>query len=358
VIPPALAIAERDGATGRDLLTAIALGAEVAVRLAAGLNYSVAGKLGWHFPGIVGPFGAAAAVGRLRGLSELQMRNAFGIAGSQSAGTWASWGSPTVKFHQARGAVSGLVAALLAEQDFKASAEIIAHKDGGMLVAYSDGGKPEAILEGLGSHFEFERLALRLWLGGTPLQPAMTAAFDLVAAEKPNFRAIDRVRIAISEDVYKAHARFNEPKGTFEALLSFEFTVGSMLREGGLWLDSVSPGRIGDPDLRRFMRERMELVADPSLTREQSAVEVVMNDGRKLSVRADAAKGTTRNPATLEDLSAKFRRCAEDRLSADDAAELLDLLVRIDEVQDLKRLFALLGSAGQAGAARGRTNAA
>lgn len=48
-------------------------------------------------PGIVGPFGAAAAVGRLRGLSKLQMRNALGLAGSQSAGTWASWGTPTVK---------------------------------------------------------------------------------------------------------------------------------------------------------------------------------------------------------------------------------------------------------------------
>ena len=69
VVPPALAIAERDGLDGKALLCAIAVGAEVAVRVADGIDYTVAGPRGWHFPGIVGPFGAAAAVGNLRGLS-------------------------------------------------------------------------------------------------------------------------------------------------------------------------------------------------------------------------------------------------------------------------------------------------
>lgn len=345
VVPPALAVAERDRLHGQALLAAIAIGAEVAVRVAAGIDYSVAGPRGWHMPGIVGPFGAAAAVGRLRGLSALQMRNAFGLAGSQAAGTWASWGTPTVKFHQSRGAASGLLAGLLAEQDFTASAEILGHPDGGILAAYSDGGNPAALVAQLGERFELERIALRLWPGGTPLQPALTAVFDLVAAHRPAFGEIERVRIEVAPDVYEAHARFAEPEGTFDALLSYPFTVAAALRDGRFWLDSIGPASVADPDLRSFMRERVALVADPGLTRESSRVEVTLAGGRTHAAAADAAKGTPGNPALPADLRAKFRDSVAGRLAEADASELLDLLVRVDELDDLGRLFDLLRSA-------------
>lgn len=347
IVPPALAVAERDGLSGRDLLAAIAVGSEVAVRVADGLNYAVAGPMGWHMPGIVGPFGAAAAVGRLTGLTPLQMRNAFGLAGSQSAGTWASWGSPAVKFHQARGAGSGLIAALLAATDFTASADILGHKDGGTLAAYSaDGGKPEAVLDRLGERFVMEEIALRLWPGGTPLQPTLTAAFDLVAREKPDFAAIDRIVIEVAPVVHEAHARFVQPKGTFEALLSYHFAVSSALRDGAFWLTSLGPARVEDPALRRFMAERVELVAVPALTREHSRVTVTLADGRTLTAEADAAKGTRANPASLDDLGVKFRHCAAGRLTAADTEELLGLLAGIEEVADPARILELLRAAG------------
>src|SRR5471032_1654582 len=81
VIPPALAIAERDGLSGRDLLVAIALGCEITTRVGLGLDYPEARKRGWHGPGVIGPFGSAAAVGRLLGLDTATMAKAFGLAG-------------------------------------------------------------------------------------------------------------------------------------------------------------------------------------------------------------------------------------------------------------------------------------
>ena len=71
-------------------------------------------------------------------------RSAFGLAGSQAAGTFAAWGTPTVKFHQCRGALSGLMAALLAEQKFLATREFLTAQDGGLLQQLRNGGKPEA----------------------------------------------------------------------------------------------------------------------------------------------------------------------------------------------------------------------
>jgi aconitate decarboxylase len=345
VVPPALAVAEQDGLSGRALLAAIAIGAEVAVRVALGINYAVAGPRGWHLPGIVGPFGAAAAVGRLRGLNPLQLRNAFGLAGSQAAGTWASWGTPAVKFHQSRGAASGLLAGLLAEQNFTASAEILAHPDGGLFAAYSNGGKPTAVLAELGQRFEFERISLRLWPGGTPLQPALTALFELIAEHRPAFAHIEQVRIQVPPEVHEAHARFAEPEGTFEALLSFPFAVAASLRDGRFWLDSATSGQVLDADLRRFMRERVELVADAGLTRGRSRVEVTTTGGKTLSATADAAKGSPVNPAGPADLRVKFEHAVAGRLAEADASELLDLLLGVDQLDDLRRLLELLRSA-------------
>jgi 2-methylcitrate dehydratase PrpD len=345
VVPPALAVAERDGADGQALVTAIAIGAEVAVRVARGIDYAVAGPRGWHLPGIVGPFGAAAAVGRLRSLSALQMRNAFGLAGSQAAGTWASWGTPTVKFHQSRGAASGLLAGLLAEQDFTASAEILTHPDGGLFAAYSDGGRPAAVIAEIGQRYEFENISLRLWPGGTPLQPTLTAVFDLLAAHRPTFGEIERVRIEVAPEVYDAHSRFAEPEGTFDALLSYPFTVASALRDGRFWVDSVASRKIDDPDLRRFMRERVELVAEAGLTRERSRVEVIMTSGQRLAAAAGAAKGSPANPAGPDDLRTKFEHAVAGRLADADASELLDLLLGIERISSLGRVFELLRSA-------------
>jgi 2-methylcitrate dehydratase PrpD len=272
------------------------------------------------------------------------MRNALGLAGSQSAGTWASWGTPTVKFHQSRGAVSGLLAGLLAEQDFTASAEILAHRDGGIFAAYSNGGDPSAAVARLGERFAFEHISLRLWPGGTPLQPTLTAVFELLSAHRPAFGEIERVRIEVAPDVYEAHARFAEPKGTFDALLSYPFTVAAALRDGRFWLDSIGPAKIADPDLRRFMRDRVALVANPALTRERSRVEVTVGS-ETLGAMADGAKGSPANPATPAELRTKFDHAVAGRITESDAAELLDLLFRIDECENLGRLFELFRSA-------------
>src|SRR5262249_56033112 len=87
-----------------------AAGCEVTTRMGLGLDYPAFRARGWHGPGIIGPFGAAAAVGSLLKFDADTMARSFGLAGSQAAGTFAAWGTPTVKFHQCRGAISGLLA--------------------------------------------------------------------------------------------------------------------------------------------------------------------------------------------------------------------------------------------------------
>lgn len=341
IVPPALALAEQAKASGKDLLTAVAVGSEVAVRVANGIDYSVSGALGWHFPGIVGPFGAAAVVGRLNGLTQLQMRNAFGLAGAQSAGTWASWGSPAVKFHQSRGAVSGLLAGQLAKTDFVASAEILANPDGGIFAAYSNGGKPEAVTDKLGKSFEFEKIALRLWPGGTPLQCALTGVFDILSKRSLTLKEIDRVRITVAPSVHKAHAHYTDPKGKFELLLSYPFVVGAALRDGRFWLDSLADEN--DPNLRAFMK-KVDVIADDAMTPDRARIEITAS-GKPVVAKVDAAKGTPRNPITPAELRGKFEQCVAGRFAKADSDKLADILLNIERTHDLTQFFALLRAA-------------
>jgi 2-methylcitrate dehydratase PrpD len=345
VVPPALAIAQRDANDGRSLLMALALGAEVTVRLADAIDYPTARTMGWHLPGIVGPYGAAAAVGRLRGFSTDRFRNAFGLAGSQSAGTWASWGTPAVKFHQSRGAVSGLTAALLAEQDFQASADVIGNPDGGLLTAYSGGGNVEAGLAELGHRWQLEQISLRLWPAGTPHQPFLTALTELQRREQLRWDAVNRVKIAAAPRIYDTHTRFMQPQGFFEAAQSYQFIATVLLRDGYYGLDRIRPEHFGDPDVNAFMREHVDFVPDEAVAADASRVEVTLKTGEVLISEVKAARGAPGNPATRADLEEKFSRCAQGRMDDDSAAELIDLMFRIDELDDLGRLYMLLGAA-------------
>src|SRR5262245_7381046 len=195
VVPAALAVAERDGLSGRDLLVALAAGCEVATRVGLGWDFPEARKRGWHGPGVIGPFGSAAAVGRLLGLDGETMARAYGLAGSQAGGTFAAWGTPTVKFHQIRGALSGLMAALLAQQKFVATREFLTAKDGGLYNTYSNGGKPEAAVADLGKRWELEQIALRLWPSASTIKGFVTAMFDLVQKHGLSFDKVKKVRV-------------------------------------------------------------------------------------------------------------------------------------------------------------------
>src|SRR5512132_120528 len=274
VMPPALAIAERDNLNGRDLLVALAAGFEVLTRIGIGLDYPVARLKGWHGPGVLGPFGGAAAVGRLRGFDADTMAKAFGLAGSQSAGTFAAWGTPTVKFHQCRGALSGLLAALLAEQKFLATHEFLTASDGGLYNVYANGGRPEAVTAELGQRWELEQIALRLWPSASSIQGMNTALFDLIERHKIDPAKVKKVRIALSPPAFDLHGKLAHYKAKFDALISGHYTAAVILHDQELTLAQFEPARYDDPKLRRAAAEQVELRADPALTGVQAVVEI------------------------------------------------------------------------------------
>jgi len=342
IVPPALAIGERDDVTGRELLVAVAAGCEVTTRIGLGLDYPAFRARGWHGPGIIGPFGAAAAVGSLLKFDAATMARAFGLAGSQAAGTFAAWGTPTVKFHQCRGAMSGLLAALLAQQNFVATEEFLSAADGGLYRTYAGGGKPEAATANLGARFELERIALRLWPSATLIQGMNTALFDLLAAHRIEAARVRRVGIALSQNAFDMHGGFGTYKGKFEALLSAHYAAAAILHDRALTLAQFTPARYDDPALRSFAAEKVDLRADASLAGSQAKVEVVLADGARLSTQCEHPLGAFENPLSRAQVEQKFRLYAADRLADAQIEAVIDAVNRLEDFGSVRKLMTLL----------------
>ena len=345
VVPPALAIAERDDLSGRALLAALAAGFEVTTRVGIGLDYPVFRKKGWHGPGVIGPFGSAAAVGSLRGFDTDTMARSFGLAGSQSAGTFAAWGTPTVKFHQCRAALSGLMAALLAEQDFVATKEFLTTEDGGLYNTYAEGGLPEAVTGDLGDRWELQRIALRMWPSATALQEVITSLFNVVQEHDVAFDDVAKVRLRLSQTPYKMHGGFSTYDAKFEALLSAHYVAGIYLKDRKVTLDQFEPEYYDNPVLRDFAANKVEILADDDLGNGQAIAEIDTNDGKTVSARCDYPLGAPENPLSPEQLEEKLRVCAGYCLADNKIDELAAAINDIENVGSVRELMTMLRSA-------------
>jgi len=274
------------------------------------------------------------------------MARAFGLAGSQAAGTFAAWGTPTVKFHQCRGALSGLMAALLAQQKFVATREFLTAKDGGLYNAYVNGGKPEAAIADLGRHFELEQIALRLWPSATLIQGMNTALFELAQKHNLDGARVRKVQIALSKAAFDMHGDFGAYNGKLEALLSAHYAAAAILHDRALTLAQFEPRRYDDPRLRAFAADKVEVRADPSVNHSQAKVDVAMDDGTVLSARCEHPLGALENPLSREQVEEKFRLYAAGVIPEANVACVIDAIDRLEDFGSVRQLMGWLRGRG------------
>ncbi|MGH3209225.1 MAG: MmgE/PrpD family protein [Trebonia sp.] len=331
IVPTALAVAELEHSSGTALRTALTAGLEVTSRLLRGIDYAEFRRRGWHSPGVIGPVGAATAAGLLFGLDEAGLRTAMSLAVSQSAGTFAAWPTTAVKFHQARGAAAGLLAAVLAREGFTASPDPFESPDGGLLRAYAPG-DPSLALADLGREWELEQVSIRLWPGATPVQALLTA---LLADGRPLPAAADvrEAEIRVPPPIHAAHRGVARPSGTFEALLSFHYVAAATILHGRFGIDLTTPEHRADPELAAFIDQRVSFLPDDGLPRGAVEVKLTTCDGGTRVLRTEHALGTPQRPAPAHRVQEKFLEYATPRIG-DAAADLLARLTHLDDVPD------------------------
>ena len=337
VYPALLALGEWRNVSGADFLHAFILGVEVECRLALSVvpeHYDV----GWHVTGTAGVFGAAAAAGKLLGLSEQQMTWALGIAATQSSGLREMFGSMCKSFHPGAAARNGLSAALLAAQNFDSS-ECGIEAPRGWAHVLSTRFDPAIITEGLGEHFELSRNMYKPYPCGLVVHAVIDACIDLRRMHGADLMDIERIDLRVNPMVLELTGK-KTPNTGLEGKFSVYHAAAIGLIYGRAneseYADEVvrSPGVIA-------IRDRVTATADPAVTSYLEAyVSIKLRDGRVLAHHVPHALGTLQRPMSDGDLEEKFRALLAPVLPADRAGPLIALCwdaERLDNVGDIAR---------------------
>ena len=344
VVPPALAVGESRASSGERLLLAIAAGCELTARIGLGLNYRAFHDRGWNTSGVTGVFGSAAAAGLLLGLDAVALAHALGIAGAQAAGSDAQRGTPTVRFHQPRAALSGLVGAQLAAEGFTAMPDVLADPAGGVYVTHSDGGRPERAVRSLGSVWELEDV----WLTRLPMALLMRNVVDVLLELTREARLdqaeIEQVTIALSPRAYELYGEMDFTS-TARARTCPRFVAAVVTRDRRCGLDQFVADELADPVLRSFADERVRIVADAGLAERAVRVELVDRRGTRRTHARAVAHGDAADPLTHGEVVDKFRTAASGALSDQAQLGVVGFVEDLENQADVGRLLALLRGA-------------
>jgi 2-methylcitrate dehydratase PrpD len=334
VLPAALAASLALGSDGAAFLAGVCAGMEVTVRVAEALDTDAYRERGFHNPGIAGAVGAACAAARVMALNGEQTRVAIGHAASMAGGTFAALGTDGVKAHQARGGVSGFLAAQLAAAGIGASQRGLTAARGGLLAAYADGGQPERLTDGLATAWRLRDIALRRWPGASSLQPVIEATLSL--RDEIGAAAAESVEVALPRRAFALNATSGWDT-SLAALQSARWTVAVALADGEIWLDQTSDGRRDDAAVAAFARDCVSVREDESLRSTGARVTIETRDGGRMSRVVETPPGDPARPLTRHEVESKVTRASPQRAQA-----IIDAVDRLASALTLETLTALL----------------
>lgn len=349
VVPAALFAAYKAKASGRALLEAVSAGYEVLISIAIAAHPALR-KRGFHATSAVGPFGAAAAAGRLLGLGPRELANAFGLAASCSGGLFAfiNGGSDVKRLHAGLGARDGLQSALLAQVGLQGPPDVLEARDGFLQAfAYGRGEAPKAIrLPSLEAGFNMPDCYVKPHACCRHLQPAAEALMRLMDEEGLSYEDVRDVRVqtyAISAE--HAHTGWDE---FGSAQLSFPYVMALAMRHRAIRLEHFEEGVRADPDVNRLCG-LVRVEADPEMDRgypDKRPARVTVATDRGEFVRAsEEALGCRDMPIDDRLLGEKFIALVAPRLGEDRAQELLQDFWTLEEMPDVSPLVERLARA-------------
>lgn len=324
----AFATANRIG--GRDFLHAFLMGFEAESRIGNAV-YPAHYNAGWHITATAGVFGAAAAVGKLLGLSVQQMIWAFGLAATQASGLREMFGSMAKSFHAGHAARNGYLSAVLAKSNFTAGEHAIEGARG-FAPVLSSAYDLSKVTTGLGEDFQIRYNTYKPYPCGIVVQPTIDGCIDLHRDFHPAPQSIKAVRVRVAPLVLDLCNKRNITQG-LDSKYSIYHSAAVGLVRGKAGIDEYTDAAANDPVIRS-VRERVTPIADPSITEDQSNIEVELENGEVLRRFVECSLGNLKRPLSDRQLEDKFR----DQARIGQVDRLIDLCWRLDDLDDVGEL--------------------
>lgn len=335
VFPPALAVAQALGRSGRDLLVAAVAGYEVGIRVGEFLgrsHYKI-----FHTTGTAGTLAAAAATGRLLGLSPAAMLDAFGSAGTQAAGLWEFLrdAADSKQLHTARAAANGIAAAYLAQEGFTGARHILEGPQG-MAAGMSSDADPARLTDRLGTRWALAETSFKFHASCRHTHPAADALQQVLREHKLAESDIARVVAQVHQGAIDVLGPVVDPRTVHQSKFSMGTVLGLIARQGRAGLPEFDAA-LDDPAVADF-RGRVTMELDPEVDgaypqRWIGKVTVHTRDGRVLHGRVDEPKGDPGNTLSRDEIETKTLSLGRYA----DAATEAELRGLIDAIWGLER---------------------
>jgi 2-methylcitrate dehydratase PrpD len=339
VLPAALALAERRGLSGADLLLAYQIGVEVECKIAEAISPRHY-QDGFHSTGTMGALGAAMACTRLLGGDVDVACTALGIAASESSGLRENFGTMMKPFHAGRAAENGVVAADLAIRGLTAT-PIVLEAGRGFFKATAGGYEADLIDGKLGKPWTFADpgVSIKPHPSGSLTHPGMGLMLDMIREHDIRPEQVASVSVGTNQNMPNALIH-HRPTTELQAKFSMEFCMAILLLERRAGLSEFTDEVVNRPDVKAMI-EKIDFGVHPDAEaagydKMRTLIEVKLTDGQVVSGYADFGKGSPTNPMSDDELVEKYMGCA-------DWAGVAESIARetVDQVMSLERLGAV-----------------
>ncbi len=344
VIPAALAVGEKFGASGTRFLRAVTLGYDIGPRVTlsfGAVQFRNTSHKATH--SIAGIFAAAAAAGSLARLDPQGMRWLLDYTSQQSSGigAWARDTSHIEKSFVFAGmpARGGVTAALAVQSGFTGVDDIFSGPDN-YFEAYAPDARPQEMVEQLGQRFEIARTNIKKWTVGSPIQAPLDAMSNIFAKRQVSPDEVKTIVVRLAH----TEARTVNNRDMPDICLQHMIAVMLLDRTASFAAAHDQP-RMSDPAVLR-QRAKVQLVEDEELEKlepaRQAIVEITLNDGTVLRDRVTAVRGTVDNPMPRDEIIRKARDLCEPIIGKDQTNALVTrvfALESLDNVRDLRSLL-------------------
>jgi 2-methylcitrate dehydratase PrpD len=342
IIPAALAVAEREGKSGRDFILAVVLGYDAALRVGEAVNpdhYKF-----WHPTGTAATFGAAVAAGSLLGLDAQQMLDALGTAGTQAAGLWEfnADGAMSKHLHPGKAAMNGVLAADLAAAGFTGATRIL-EGDRGFFRATAANSDPLRITDGLGTHWKISENCFKIHSSCGHTHSAVDLMLQL--RDQIPIQDLESILVETYGPGYEI-VKDSNPKTPYQGQFSLAYCVAAAYAEGAVGLYQFQPERFHSNEsvVPSLMEQVKVVVADDLTARYPAAwparITVTLTNGKTLRAAADFPRGNPENPVSTTELEEKFMQLVFPRFGSELAKLGSRLATTVDQCRNMRDDFA------------------
>ena len=345
VLPAALATAEIEGRSGKDLLVAYHAGVEVECKIAEAISPRHY-EDGFHSTGTCGVFGGTSACAKLKGLDVVHTSRAFGVAASHAAGLRENFGTMMKPFQAGHATESGVVAADFAAIGWTAAEQIL-EAQRGFFHAYGGTYDPSAIVDRLGNPWTLQKpgVSIKPFPSGSLTHPGMTELLRLIHENSIRAADVERVDVGANRNM-ESTLLHHHPKTGLQAKFSMEFCLAILLLDGKADQTKYTDAVANRDDVQKMV-ERVHFYVDPEAEKAgydkmTTILKITLKDGRTISGRSAFGKGSPINPMSYDEVAEKFRGCAAfAEWPSAKANQVIELVRKLEDLPDVRTLTAL-----------------